>query len=100
MAVCKFCGAPVEVGEICSYCRQRAEEFYYPSYEKEKPKEAKTKKRSIPVGGYYTIVAGDTLWNLAKLAYGDPFLYSKIIKENGIENPNMIIVGDKLYIPE
>ena len=29
MAECKFCGAEVEVGQICEYCGRKAEAWYY-----------------------------------------------------------------------
>ena len=39
---------------------------------------------------------GDTLWNIAK-RYGSTV--DDIVRTNGIENENMIIPGQKLFIP-
>lgn len=49
---------------------------------------------------YYTIVPGDTLWDIAKRFYGDGSKYPIIAKANNIENPDLIYPGQKLYIPE
>ncbi len=48
----------------------------------------------------HTVVAGDTLWDLAKRYYGDATQYKRIaaIKQNNIKNPNLIYVGQVLYI--
>lgn len=47
----------------------------------------------------YTIQAGDTLWDIAEKAYGDPYLWPKIFNANSIQNPDLIYSGDKLVIP-
>lgn len=99
MAVCKFCGAPVEVGYLCEYCGQRAEYSYYPDFKKPKDEGAREKKAPIPVGGYYSVERGDTLWHIAKRAYNDPMQYRRIAEANKLKNPNLIILGQKLYIP-
>ena len=44
----------------------------------------------------YTVVKGDTLSSIAK-KYGTT--YQKLAKYNGIENPNLIHVGQKIKIP-
>ncbi len=50
---------------------------------------------------YYEIVAGDTLWSIAKKFYGDGNLYMKIFEANKevIKDPDKIYVGQKIRIP-
>jgi len=48
----------------------------------------------------YTIIQGDTLWDIANSELKDPFLWPLIWKENPfITNPDLIYPGDKLTIP-
>lgn len=47
----------------------------------------------------HTVVPGDTLWDLAKRFYGDPFRYHQIAAANGITNPDLIFPGQVLVIP-
>ena len=50
----------------------------------------------------YTVKSGDTLWHLAKKNYGDGDKWPKIAQANcrTLENPNMILVGQSLRVPE
>lgn len=50
-------------------------------------------------GRYYTVVKGDTLWAIAQRFYGNGNRYPEIAKANNIPNPNIIHVGQKLFIP-
>ena len=47
----------------------------------------------------YKIKWGDTLWDLAKSYYNNPWKYTKIAKYNGIKNPDHIISGTTIIIP-
>lgn len=47
----------------------------------------------------YTVVEGDSLWNIAVRAYGDGFKWSEIARENNITTPNLIYSGTTLKIP-
>jgi len=48
----------------------------------------------------YSIIKGDTLWDIANSALKDPFLWPLIWKENpSITNPDLIYPGNKLTIP-
>lgn len=48
----------------------------------------------------YTPGWGDTLWDLAKSFYNNPWLYPDIAKENNIKNPDLIYAGKPLKIPD
>ncbi|MFC2086791.1 LysM peptidoglycan-binding domain-containing protein [Bacteroidota bacterium] len=48
----------------------------------------------------YVVKKGDNLWNIAKLKFGDPLMYKKIAQKNEIENPDFIIIGQKLNLKE
>ena len=54
-----------------------------------------------PVAGeYYFVRQGDTLWHLAIWVYGDALKWTLIAAANGdIPNPDLIYVGQRLYIP-
>ncbi len=43
---------------------------------------------------------GDTLWDIAGTYYKNPWLYKKIARANGIKNPDLIISGNDIIIPE
>jgi len=47
----------------------------------------------------YTVKAGDNLSKISKLFYGDANQYQKIVKANGLDNPDLIKVGQTLTIP-
>jgi LysM repeat protein len=48
----------------------------------------------------YTVIKGDTLWDISQKELEDPFLWPKIWKENtGISNPDRIYPGQKIRIP-
>ena len=48
----------------------------------------------------YTVVAGDTLFELAQHFYGDGSLYTLIAAANHLPDPDVIKVGQVLRIPE
>lgn len=47
----------------------------------------------------YTVVHGDTLWNIAIRAYGDGYKWVNIASENNLTNPDLIHPGNVLTIP-
>lgn len=49
---------------------------------------------------YYTVVQGDTLWNIAFSKYGDSKKWAIIADANNIENPLELQVGTSLLIPD
>lgn len=48
----------------------------------------------------HTVVAGDTLWDLAQRFYGDGSLFTLIAAANHLPDPDVIKVGQVLRIPE
>jgi len=50
-------------------------------------------------GKTYTIMKGDTLWDIAVRAYGDGYKWPDIAKANNLANPGMIFSGNNLIIP-
>jgi nucleoid-associated protein YgaU len=46
----------------------------------------------------WTVKEGESLFQIARSIYGNGFLYETIAKDNQIENPNNIFVGQKLII--
>lgn len=49
-------------------------------------------------GAQYTIVAGDTLWDISIRAYGNGYRWPEIAQANTIVNPNLIFVGTTLNL--
>jgi LysM repeat protein len=64
------------------------------------PTEAPAAPTEAPAKRIYTVVSGDTLWAIAERFYGDGSQYPKIASANGIANPDLIMVGQELTIPE
>jgi len=51
-------------------------------------------------GVTYRIRRGDTLWDISSTYYRNPWLYPVIARANGIKNPDLIIAGARIFIPE
>lgn len=64
------------------------------------PTQAPAAPTQAPARRIYTVVSGDTLWAIAERFYGDGSQYPKIASANGITNPDLIMVGQELTIPE
>jgi 5'-nucleotidase len=47
----------------------------------------------------YKVVAGDSLWKIAKATYGDGLLWKKIAEANTLRNPDLIAIGKELQLP-
>ncbi|HEQ71724.1 MAG TPA: LysM peptidoglycan-binding domain-containing protein [Spirochaetia bacterium] len=52
-------------------------------------------------GVWYMVVRGDTLWDLSRRYYRDPFQYMKIADapQNDIKNPDLIFEAQRIFIP-
>ncbi|RPJ08900.1 MAG: LysM peptidoglycan-binding domain-containing protein [Spirochaetaceae bacterium] len=53
-------------------------------------------------GTWYTVVRGDTLWDISRQFYRDPFLWKRIHEspQNKIPNPDLIFEKQRIFIPE
>lgn len=49
-------------------------------------------------GTYVTVEKGDTLWNIAKTHLGSGSKYTQLAAINNISNPQLISVGQKIYL--
>lgn len=49
--------------------------------------------------GTHEIVAGDTLWDIAKKSYGDATMWKKIAEANPDAKARRLAIGGKLVIP-
>lgn len=60
----------------------------------------KPEEKKAPKVITYKIKWGDTLWDISAAYYKNPWRYKKIAKYNGIKNPNHIVAGTYIKIPE
>ncbi len=54
----------------------------------------------LPLPQGYTVRAGDNLWKISVKFYGYGYNWVDISKENNLLNPNHLIVGQELNIPD
>lgn len=47
----------------------------------------------------YEVKAGDSLWKISQRLYNNGFYWSEIAKVNKINNPSLLVVGQKLTLP-
>lgn len=59
----------------------------------------KTQPNNPIKGNTYTVVKGDTLWDIAVRAYGDGFRWKEIAEANKLVNPSIIHRGNVFVIP-
>lgn len=50
-------------------------------------------------GATYTVVRGDSLWDIAVRAYGDGYRWVELAEANNLTNPNIIHAGNVFSIP-
>jgi nucleoid-associated protein YgaU len=48
----------------------------------------------------YIVKEGDNLWNISLRKYGDGYQWQKIAQLNNLDNPNILLVGKVLQLPE
>lgn len=65
----------------------------------EMPGSAEARHLPPPAEVRYTVVPGDTLWDIAARFYGDPRRYPEIVTANAIPNPDLIFPGQVFLIP-
>lgn len=49
--------------------------------------------------GKYTVILGDSLWKISIKFYGEGYNWVDISRENELVNPNILIAGQELIIP-
>ena len=47
---------------------------------------------------YYTVVEGDTLWDISRRYLGKGYKYVQIVAENETDNPDLIYAGETYKI--
>ena len=57
-------------------------------------------KKTAPKTIKYKIKWGDTLWDISDAYYKNPWKYKKLARYNKIKNPDKIISGKTILIPE
>ncbi len=63
------------------------------------PAATATEAAAATAATVYKVMAGDSLWKIAKATYGDGMLWSKIAEANALRNPNVISIGRELQLP-
>jgi 5'-nucleotidase len=63
------------------------------------PTPAEGASGTVAAGGKHVIARGDTLWDIAKAAYGDGTLWRRIAEANGNPRPRALHIGTELSIP-
>ncbi len=71
------------------------EEF---TVEEKETSETSSAEKELPLK--HTVKPGENLWNLAVTYYQDGFQWTKIAEANQLKNPNVIIPGQELTIPQ
>ncbi len=60
---------------------------------------APTKEATVNNDTSYTVVRGDSLWNIAVKEYGNGYKWVEIARANKLKNPNIIHAGNVLTLP-
>jgi nucleoid-associated protein YgaU len=62
--------------------------------------EQPAEQATVSAGVTYRIKRGDTLWDIASTYYRNPWRYPRIAKANNIKDPDFILAGARIFIPE
>jgi len=74
-------------------------ELIIPATVPRKPTIAETTKDDAISGATYTVVKGDSLWEISVRAFGDGYKWVEIAEENELMNPDIIHAGNILTLP-
>ncbi len=64
-----------------------------------KPESGEISSAAVEPPKTYTVVAGDSLWDIAVRELGDGYAWSKIANANNLVDPNLIHPGNVLTLP-
>ena len=63
-------------------------------------KQGEAKASGEAVEGQYEVKRGESLWKIAVVKYGRGERWVEIAKANNLKNPSMVVVGQKLVLPQ
>ncbi|KQV35086.1 MULTISPECIES: 5'-nucleotidase C-terminal domain-containing protein [unclassified Rhizobium] len=91
---------PMTDGRITEVAATAAGTTQQPAAETTMPEAKPAETAAAPTGeAKHVIVKGDTLWDIAKAAYGDGEQWHRISDANGNPAPRRLLVGKELTIP-
>jgi nucleoid-associated protein YgaU len=83
-------GVDIEIGQ----------QLVIPSVEAKDPTTHLADEETRPISNdTYTVVKGDSLWDIALRTYGDGYRWIDIARENNLANPDLIHQGNVLTLP-
>ena len=59
-----------------------------------------TEQENINLPTTHIVVKGEDLWKISEKYYDSGYNWTDIVKENSINNPNILLVGQNLTIPD
>ena len=83
-------------GEVSEESAEQTQEEI--SEEDKAKEEEEAEKNKFPK--VYTVKKGDHLWNISTRFYNDGFKWTVVAAENNLNNPDIIIPGQKLTLPK
>ena len=91
----------VVFGLVVNFFQKRKGSVSVPGAETTAEAEGAESKDQVVAGGeVYTVEAGDNLWKIAEKHYNSGYKWVEIAKENNLENPGLLAVGQELKLPE
>ncbi len=87
-----------ENGQVTEEAAEQTEEDV--KEEEEKKAEEQKKLEEVKFPREYTVVKGDHLWKIATDAYKDGYKWTVVASANNIQNPDIILPGQKLTLPK
>ncbi len=91
----------VVFGLVVNFFQKRKGSVSVPGAETTAEAEGAESKDQVVAGGeVYTVEAGDNLWKIAEKHYNSGYKWVEITKENNLENPGLLAVGQELKLPE
>ena len=59
-----------------------------------------TEQENIILPTTHIVIKGENLWKISEKYYNSGYNWTDIVKANGIKNPNILLVGQNLTIPD